>query len=231
MDVVVPLDRPLIDLLAGALSADLEVLADLITDNGEGRVALDSTVKTILVNNRARGSLQSIPEVLEAEIRAFGSNSIASLFRSGGVSYSELATDVAKKLGGKPPANADIYTIEEIVILEAVRKYVGEDAVIDSVSLTTYIGHIVSSLVTAAGTAAGIAATAGTAGFASAISGRLVTLVAPPLAVAAAGATVFQATGPAFRITIPAVLQVAKIRRVRYDADLVSYTESLRACM
>ena len=139
--------------------------------------------------------------------------------------------DVAKKLGGKPPANADIYTIEDIVIREAVRKYVGEGALSNTTSLTVYIGQIVNSLVAAAGTAAGIAASAGTAGFASTIGSRLVSLVAPPLAIAAVGATVFQAAGPAFRITIPAVLQVAKIRRARYDADFASYAESFRACM
>ena len=81
MEFVVPRARHLPDLLANASSADLNVLADLITDNGNGRVALDSKVKTTILARQAKGTLQSIPDVLDAEIRAFGSNSIATLFR------------------------------------------------------------------------------------------------------------------------------------------------------
>ena len=65
------------DLLAGATSDELNVLADLITDNGKGRVALDSKVKTTIMTHRSRGKLQAIPDVPDAEIRAFGSNTLA----------------------------------------------------------------------------------------------------------------------------------------------------------
>ena len=81
MDFVVPRNRQLSDLLANASSEDLEVLADIITDGGRGRVALDSEVKSKSVVGRAMGTRQSIPEVLIAEIQAFGGNSIANAFR------------------------------------------------------------------------------------------------------------------------------------------------------
>jgi len=125
MATVVPRDLPLVDLLSKASSADLNVLADLITDKEKGRVALDSKVKIAIWNHRAKGSLRSIPNVLEAEIRAFGSNSIANMFRSSGVSYEELATDVAKKLDGKPTASHDIFDIEEIVMRQAMSETKG----------------------------------------------------------------------------------------------------------
>jgi hypothetical protein len=123
MATVVPRDLPLIDLLSKASSDDLNVLADLITDNEKGRVTLDSKVKITIRNHRAKGSLQSISDVLEAEIRAFGSNSIANMFRSSSVSYLELASDVAKKLDGKPTASDDVFAIEEIVMRQALSKY------------------------------------------------------------------------------------------------------------
>ena len=82
MEFVVPRNRSLVDLLSNASSADLDVLADLITDNGKGRVALDNKVKATILNRKGQGKLQSIPDVLEAEIRSFCSNSIATLFRS-----------------------------------------------------------------------------------------------------------------------------------------------------
>lgn len=234
MELVVPRDRPLSDLLSCASSADLEVLAALITDNGKGRVALDSSIKTLILKRLAQENLQSIPDVLEAEIRAFGGNSIANLFRSDSVGYIELVTDVARKLDGKPSETDDIYALEDIAISQAARKYVEGSPSIEALSgalLTGLIGQIVSTLVAVSGTAAGIAVTGGAAGIASAIGGRLATLVAPPLAMGVAGATVFQAAAPAFRITVPAVLQVAKIRRIRYEADFAAYKESLRVCL
>ncbi|AVD90412.1 hypothetical protein ACQKO7_06965 [Pseudomonas putida] len=234
MDLVVPRNRSLEDLLSNASSADLDVLADLITDNGKGRVALDSKVKATILNRKAQGKLQSIPDVLEAEIRSFGSNSIATFFRSSGVAYMELATDVAKKLDGKPGSSHDIYAVEEMIIGLAVKKYIGDVAAVeyrDIAKLSAYIAQIVKGLISAAGAIGGIAATGGAAGVAGAVGGRLLSLAAPPLALGAAGAAIYQATSPAFRITTPAVLQVAKIRRARYEADFATYSEKLRACL
>ena len=234
MEFVVPRNRSLVDLLSNASSADLDVLADLITDNGKGRVALDSKVKTTIISRKSQGKLQSIPEVMEAEIRSFGSNSIATLFRSSGVDYTELATDVAKKLDGKPGSSDDIYAIEEQIIGLAVKKYIGDEVSVDYrdvAKLSAYIAQIVNGLISAAGAIGGIAATGGAAGMAGALGGRLLSLAAPPLAIGAAGAAIYQATSPAFRITTPAVLQVAKIRRTRYEVDFADYTRKLRACL
>lgn len=75
-------------------------------------MAIDSKVKATILNRKAQGKLQSIPDVLEAEIRSFGSNSIATLFRSNGVEYIELTTDVAKKLDGKPGSSTDFYACD-----------------------------------------------------------------------------------------------------------------------
>lgn len=230
MEFVVPRARLLPDLLSSASSTDLNVLADLITDNGKGRVALDRKVKSTILSCQAKGTLQSIPEVLDAEIRAFGSNSIATMFRSGGVSYLELATDAAKKLDGKLSEDFDILDIEKVVVCQALEKYAGVKGAMDYAAMLGYVGPIVKGLISVAGTASGIAATGGVAGVASAVGGRLLMSV-PPLAVAAAGATIFHAASPAFRITIPAVLQVAKIRQTRYEADFAAYKEKLRACM
>lgn len=214
MEFVVPRARPLPDLLSSASSADLNMLADLITDNGKGRVALDRKVKSTILSHQAKGTLQSIPEILDAEIRAFGSNSIATMFRSGGVSYLELATDVAKKLDGKLSKDLDILDIEEVVVRQAVKKFAGVKGGMDYAVMLGYVRRIVLS---------GIAAT-------EVASARLLLMSVPSLAVAA-GATLFQAAEPAFRITVPAVLQVAKIRQARYEADFAAYKEKLRACM
>lgn len=234
MESVVPRDRSISDLLSCAASADLEVLADLITDSGKGRIALDSDVKATIVTRKVQGRLQSISGLLEKEICAFGSNTIASAFGSESITYSELVTDVAKKLDGKPSEEDDIFGIEEIIIRQAVQKYIGDEALKDYLkggNLVGYINEMVKTLMLSAGSLGGMAATGGGAGFASALGGRVFSMVAAPLAIGAAGLAIYQASSPAFRITIPAVLHIAKLRRARYDQDFAAYTEKLQACL
>ncbi|KZC25158.1 hypothetical protein RHOFW104T7_05040 [Rhodanobacter thiooxydans] len=212
----------------------MEVLADLITDSGKGRIALDSGVKAIILKRREKGDLQSIPDVLEAEIRAFGGNSLVNLGRPEGRGYKELVIDVEKKLGGKPAQDDDIFALEDIVITRAIDKYAPEGAkalAVGGVALSDLLGQIIQGLMIASGTVAGVVAAAGTMGLVDVIGSRAATMNFPPLALGATGLAVFQAVGPAFRITIPAVLQVAKIRRTRFDADFSTYTEGLRACL
>lgn len=234
MDLVVPRNRELTDLLSKASSEDLNVLADLITDGGKGRLALDSSVKVIILKRKELGDLQSIADVLESEIRAFGGNTLANLFRSEKVSYKEISMDVAKELGGKPTQDHDIFGVEDIAIEGAVLKFEGKSPglsdMIPSV-LAAKLGPIVSSLVGASGSLVGSTATAGATGVAGFIGGRAASLVAPPLAVIAAGTALYQASSPATRITMPAVLQIAKIRRIRFEADLANYHKALEACM
>lgn len=84
MDLVVPRDRELPDLLSRASSGDLNVLADLITDFGKGRVALDGSVKSQILACKERGRLQDISELLAGEISAFGGNTLVNAVRKGG---------------------------------------------------------------------------------------------------------------------------------------------------
>ncbi|WP_329888744.1 hypothetical protein [Stenotrophomonas sepilia] len=234
MDFSVPRNRPLAELLSQAGSEDLDVLADLITDNGKGRLALDSGIKALIVKRKAEGALQSIADLLEKEICDFGGNTLMNTYRSSGVEYPELAKDVAKKLGSKIPEGADVYALEELALAGAIGKYSPDDATAEGAGETTpnsVIDKVVQQLVQNAGTATGLASAGGVAGFASALGARAASFVAGPVAVGAAGYSLYEATGPAFRITIPAVLQIAKIRRKRIDADFQHYCERLKACL
>ncbi|WP_448245049.1 hypothetical protein [Pseudoxanthomonas mexicana] len=233
MDLVVPRNRELSDLLSRASSDDLNVLADLITDFGKGRVALDNLVKRHILMHKDIGDLQAISDVIAREICEFGGNTIANAWRKGGVAYQELAADVAKKLGGKPTEELDVYAIEDVAIAAAVASFSEGKAIAlpkKGSELASVLGPIITTLVTNAGTVAGVAAAGGATGVAAAVGGRVAALVAGPIAVAAAGVTAFQAAAPAYRITVPAVLQIAKIRRLRFDADLIAYREALFAC-
>lgn len=234
MEIVVPRNRELSELLSHASSADLNVLADLITDHGKGRVSLDGSIKTIILMKQEQENLQSIADFLESEIRAFGGNTLANFFRSEGISYQELATDVAQKLGGKPSKSDDIFAIEDIVVSQAINK-LGKKKIkvetLDTKTLNSYVAQVVGALVATSGTAAGLAAAGGAAEVAGLAGSRLAAAAFPPLTIAAAAATAFMATAPAFRITVPAVLQIAKIRRIRHEADFATYSKELHACL
>ncbi len=231
MDFVVPRNRELSDLLANASSEELEVLADIITDGGKGRVALDSEVKSKIVGRRATGTLQSIPEVMIAEIRAFGGNSIANAFRSGGVSYRELIVDVARELGGKPSDVHDIFDIEQIILDRAISKFSPHAGILKGAALLAQTAQIVKKLLSSAGSLRGFAAKGSVAGVSSFLTKRVFPLSNPTLLATVAGLAIYQVTAPASRITVPAVIQIARIRKMRFDKDLAAYTEALRACL
>lgn len=110
----------LAELLSRADAEDLDVLVDYITDSGKGRISLDKSVCAELVKARSsQGYGANELQLIEREIRRFGGNSIANLFRdvrgllgllgasdSGGagaaqsdsVSYDEIVRDVAEHL-------------------------------------------------------------------------------------------------------------------------------------
>lgn len=234
MDLIVPRNRELPDLLSRASSSDLDVLADIITDFGKGRFALDGSVKTQILACKERHSLQGISELLAGEISAFGGNTIVNAVRKGGVTYQELATDVAKQLGGKPHNGLSVWDLEEIALNQAVEKSSKEESGIVSeksgAQLADILRPVINRMLKEAGTVWGALANSGASGIAGFVGARAAPLVLAPLAAAAVGVTAFQATTPAYRITTPAVLQIAVIRRRQFDLDLASYREALNAC-
>lgn len=233
MVLMVPRNRDLPDLLSLASSTDLNVLADLITDFGKGRIALDKLIKRHILMHKEMGDLQDIADVLAKEICAFGGNTIANAWRKGGVPYRELATDVASKLGAKLSEEMDVFAIEEAAIAKALKDFSSETTMVvpsTRADLVSILGPIISGLVTTGSSVTGVLAAGGASGAASVVAGRAATLAAPPLAIAAVGATVLQAASPAYRITVPAVLQIAKIRSLQFDADFATYREALHAC-
>ena len=231
MGFVVPRNRQLSDLLSSASSEELEVLADIITDSGKGRVALDSKVKSTILGHQAARTLQSIPEVLITEIRAFGGNSVANAIRSSGVSYRELIVDVAKELGGKPSDANDIFDIEQIVLDRAISKHRPHAGVLTGAALLTQTAQIVKSLLSAAGAFRGFAARSSVASVSGFLGRRVLPLATPTFIATAAGLVIYQVTAPASRITVPAVIQIARIRQIRFEKDLAVYEEALRACL
>ncbi|WP_022982654.1 hypothetical protein [Ideonella sp. B508-1] len=113
-------------LLTAAHPIDLAVLSDYLTDEGKGRLVLDSGVTTLLNRSKSSGHFDAAARAaIERELLLFGGNSVANVFRrlvsggarnSGGICYEELVRDVAGKLGAPTPGATNVLGLERRIL-------------------------------------------------------------------------------------------------------------------
>ena len=233
-------DPDLMQVLKSGDKDDLDIIIDIITSNGEGRLSLDDTVKDSLVAARDSKAVSN-PIMLKigAEIQKYGGNSVINLFRGGkGVPYREIATDVAKHLRANFKADHDIAEIESAILLKVVEKslekmsekekkeffdefgvhYRGAAGPAAMLALQTAIlaGGFASyqlALVAANGVARAIVGR-GLALGANAGLTRGIGIFAGPIGWAITAVwTAFDLASPAYRITVPCVIQIAYMRQ------------------
>jgi uncharacterized protein YaaW (UPF0174 family) len=233
-------DRDLEDLIQSADNEDLSILADFITDQGKGRVALDGAVcKTLSEASKNKTFTQSERSLLAEELRLFGGNAIANLLRGGrGVQYREILCDVADHLKVNYNAKAGVEEIEIGIMTKVLEKSLEDMSEEDKKKLFDELGFTYSG---GAGpvTSAALLAAARASGFgvfkltvivanaiAKAILGRgipvvvmapwlrgLSILIGPVGWALTALWTVFDLAAPAYRVTIPCVVQLAYMRQ------------------
>lgn len=96
--------QELIDFLLAAEKQHVNDLIDILTDFGKGRVALNSTVKNVLISAKesSRPFRRKDVDLLLFEFQKYGGNTIVNVMRSkdGLVSYREILDDVFKLLIG-----------------------------------------------------------------------------------------------------------------------------------
>ena len=107
-------DSNLNPVLAKASNEDLDFLVELIVDKVTNMLEIQDDYK------RYNPDHQQYSHLIADEIRAFGGNTFANLFRGGdGPDYSEIVCDVADKIKAPYPKNASIERVED-AILETV---------------------------------------------------------------------------------------------------------------
>ncbi|HBO6380188.1 TPA: hypothetical protein L4742_006821, partial [Pseudomonas aeruginosa] len=119
-------DADLADVLLSASSDDIRLLIDVITDNGNGRISLSSSVcrqlsaaKEGVVGEFERG-------MVAEELMRFGGNSLMNLFRGGsGVPYKELLSDVASHVGVSKESTGDCARMEMAIITKVFEQSIG----------------------------------------------------------------------------------------------------------
>ncbi|QBQ10436.1 MULTISPECIES: hypothetical protein [unclassified Pseudomonas] len=225
MESVVMRNRPLADVFARAASSELDILADIITDKGDGRLALSTKSKDAILKNKKLGKLQSIGGLLAQEICCYGGHTLVNMFRSNGAEYREVAKDVGIHLGAKIRKNDDVYAVEEKVvehIIQTFAKSPGKNFTNEDRS--NLLAFIVRGLVYSDQSALERFLKEHFLGGGFAPIFKIVFLPTY-LANEITGLT------SQLRITVPAVIQIASMRRRQVDAEYHYYRRSLEACL
>ena len=236
-----PLTRPIyredkdLEILATADNEDLKLLVAYLTkDKDGGRI----TTETLTFTDEYRSNPDnphSYWRQIVAELQCFGGNTAVNKVRGGkGVLYREILCDVCDKKDVKYDKKADVADIEssllEKIMVDAVEKMDDEQMQELVKALKLDVGAISHQAVSAGirtGMLAGgffsmqvasiiayeLAADI-FAGFATQLAGfvawRGLGFLSGPVGMAALTALAF--AGPAYRVTVPAVVQVAYIR-------------------
>lgn len=236
-------DTDLLDVLNTADVDDLSILFDHITDKGEGRLSLTSEVCKKLHDARLAGEFPPEIRALAAEeLQRFGGNSVVNLIRGGtGVTYREIARDVADHVKAKYGPKADCAEIEMAILLKVLEQameqmteeekkklfeefgasYKGEGT--GPASMATLIGAIKLSgfgVYKLAAVVANAVAKAllgrGLSFGATAALMRGISVFSGPVGWAITAIwTAFDLASPAYRVTVPCVVQIAYMRQKR----------------
>lgn len=215
MQRTVKCDADLLKLLQQSDSKEVDFLVDVLTDNGAGRIALSSAIKDLLLYQKAESHYteDGLRHLLH-ELQEFGGHSVVNLFRNEPLPYSELLTDVHKKLNGKDSTKKAVWEKEHEVVLsllgESWRTMPDHDRW-ERCTEAKVVGGFFNMKdhlnVDPSGMVAGLSAAASTSAF---IAMRAL----PPAAIASSLFAAYQSMSEAYRITIPFVVQIARMKMI-----------------
>ncbi len=226
-------DKDIDPVLNSATNEELGVLVELIEDSVSEELTSYGTYQKYYPDHKKYAFL------ISHEIRLFGGNSIANIFRNKGPSYAEIVADVAANVGAAYHSGASVPVIEDAIMIrlgtiawenmtpEQRKEWIeGLGLQINDVFHALPIGFIqrvlngggnkcfnfvLSLALPMIEQVLGKAAVAGIAGF---LGGRAAAAWFGPIGWAIAGAwAVVDIAGPAYRVTRPAVCYIAALRR------------------
>lgn len=216
-------DEALVQLLLNADKGDIDLLIDYVTNTGKLGFSMSDSVKTVLQDAKR----QDIPDeetlrLLVRELQHFGGNTFVNLFRRNGVNYSEIVDDVASHLKMKVPATTSVEEKEALIIdcvFTSSWKKMSDDErsqILRDMGINGSVSMDIPVWQRAALVANSLAQT--TAGkvlplIAGLGIGRVLGVLTGPVGLAITGLyTAYDISNPAFRVTLPCVVQIAWIR-------------------
>lgn len=239
-------DKDINPVLENATNEDLQYLVDLLTGTFSNLLEVNSVYKENQPNHKAYADL------IAKEICEYGGNSFVNVFRGSGPAYKEIVCDVASKL--KVPYNKErsIEEIEDSILEVILRKALDKMTDEEKQELLKEMGEKKSLSLTGPALTSTFIVIFRAGGFksyqitlilvnviAKAILGRGLSFVGNysllkglsiltgPLGWAVSGiwATVDLA-GPAYRVTIPAIVYIAMLRK-KYNTPLCPHCKQM----
>ena len=226
-------DKDLNPILESAENDDLNIIVQYLNKKISCTLEFEDAYKNHFPNH------SKYADLIAKELRDMGGNSFANLFRGfEGPSYKEIVQDVAKKLKVSFNKNNDVPTIEKAILSSILEKALSKMSDQEKEDLIRALGNKKNIVGAGPATTAALIAAFNAGGFASyqltviianqvarAILGsglqvatnatitRVASIVTGPIGWAIAGAwTAIDLAGPAYKVTIPSVIQVAMIR-------------------
>lgn len=227
-----------IDVLKSCSIEELQPLVDLIENTSTNNLSIYQSY------NRNKNNPKLFVDAIYSEIREFGGNTFANIYRGEGVAYIEVVQDVAKNLK-VDKASSDLIELERQVlakILESAFEKLSEkerNEMFSELDKKDFDPSMLSNLSTLKGPAItailtkspflmqqiikiliqfGAKTTAKNVGrFAG---GRVLSILAGPVGWVIGGAwTAFDIAAPATRVTLPCVVHIAAIRLTKMNEE------------
>lgn len=227
-----------LEFLRNCDSSDLQVLVDYLTKNKNGNFrATESLSYTQNYHSYYPNKLPLMYDAIAVELLCFGGNTFRNIIRGGGPSYRTVLTDVCKKMKVNFNRNASIETIENNLLekifltsldqmteeqlknlmdeMDVPTKGFGKQAMIAALQIAIKKGGFASYKIAmiVANAICRLLLGRGLSLSANAALARSLCVFAGPIGwVVTAVWTILDIAGPAYRVTIPAVIQVAYMR-------------------
>lgn len=227
--------------LSGADNEDLQILVDYITKNKSGNARwTEQLTSTDAYKRYYPDNLRFMADDIAHELQLFGGNTVANLVRGHGVPYREILMDVCKKMKVNFNKNSAVDVIEfnllSKILMDSLEKMEDED--LKQLIQELNIGTIGAKVFRKEAAIAAIQMLIRRGGFnsykiaviianriaklilghglklsANAALTRWMAIFAGPVGWWFTGLwTAYDLAGPAYRVTIPAVIQIAYMR-------------------
>lgn len=228
---------------------DLKSLCDTLTHDNKGEVRLSEQITDSEAYLRNYPyNMQAMWSEIAAELQRFGGNSIANFFRGGtGASYESILRDVCKKMKVRIPSCSTVEETEVLLLTKYCEETIGTMDITLLRELATEIGvepkgynkqFIAAAILVALRKGGGrilapiiryitaniarILIGRGVYYAVGGVLGRAMAIVTGPVGWALTGAWLaYDIASPAYRVTIPAVIQIACMR-MNYNSHLLS---------
>lgn len=244
---------PDLEFLENCASKDLDDLVYCITHDKDGDARLTEELTATAVYKRHYPDHHQYWELIAAEVQCFGANSFATIFRGGkGVLYKEVLTDVCEKMKVNFNKNSSVEVIEQNLLMKILKESLEKMSTAEVRQLAESLGVKNFNSVTSEALIGSFQTIFRMGGFKSyqltviIVNAVMKALIGRGLSFAATGTlmraasvltgpigwvitglwTAVDLAGAAYRVTIPAVIQIAFLRqKIQYGnlADEIQF--------